>query len=287
MQHRIFLFRITLILFLIFAFCHASPQQNGQDAPWFFIQLTDPQMGMYENNQGFEKETALLEKAVAGINRLHPDFLVITGDFVHNLNSIDQIQEFKRIVATIDPGIPVYFTPGNHDIGQNPDTKSLENYRQNYGSDRFAFQHKGSALIGINTSFIKARMELQEQKQLRWLEKALKRNRIATHRILFCHFPFYNSTPEEAESYSNIAPDYRAKYLSLFEVKGVDAVFSGHLHNNREFKNGNILLVTTSSLGKPLGDAPSGLRIVKIYNDRIESGYYGIEELPEYVQFDR
>jgi serine/threonine-protein phosphatase CPPED1 len=285
MQHRIFFFRITLTLFLIFSFCHASPQQNRQDAPWFFIQLTDPQMGMYENNQGFEKETALLEKAVAGINRLHPDFVVITGDFVHNTNSAEQIKEFKRLVAKIDPRIPVYFTPGNHDLGQNPNKQSLKRYRKNYGNDRFAIQHKGSALIGINTSFIKARMELQEQKQYKWLENELKRNQNAVHKILFCHFPFYNSTPEEAESYSNIAPDYRVKYLSLFEDYSVDAVFSGHLHNNSEFKNSNILLVTTSALGKSLGNAPSGLRIVKIYNDRIESGYFGLDDLPGTVEY--
>jgi serine/threonine-protein phosphatase CPPED1 len=287
MQHRMFYFRFTITLFLIFTFCHASPQNSRKDAPWFFIQLTDPQMGMFDNNRGFEKETALLEKAVTGVNHLHPDFVIITGDFVHNTNSADQIKEFKRIVATIDPGIPVFLTPGNHDIGQNPDQKSLKNYRQNFGNDRFTFRHKGSALIGINTSFINARIDKQEQKQYKWLEKALKRNRNAAHKILFCHFPFYNSTADEPESYSNIAPDYREKYLSFFKANGVDAVFSGHLHDNREFTFGNILLLTTSALGKPLGNAPSGLRIIKIYHDRIESNYYGIDELPEYVQFDR
>ena len=277
---------LLLLLILTLAFNIASPQNRETDAPWFFIQLTDPQLGMYDNNQGFEKETALLEKAVAGINRLRPDFVVITGDFVHNMKSTEQIQEFKKLVGKIDRNIPVYFTPGNHDIGQTPDKQSLKQYRQNYGRDRFAFLHKGSAFIGFNSSLIKARLEKQEQKQYNWLVSSLKKYNKATKTILFCHYPFYNSSPAEPESYSNIAPDQREKYLSLFETNGVDAVFSGHLHNNRELTYGQVQLVTTSALGKPLGNAPSGLRIVRIYQNRIEHRYFGMDELPDNVKFE-
>ena len=36
-------------------------------APFFFIQLTDPQFGMIAGNAGFEQETANLEFAVATV----------------------------------------------------------------------------------------------------------------------------------------------------------------------------------------------------------------------------
>ena len=62
---------------------------------------------------------------------LHPDFVVITGDFVHDLNSVAQINEFKRITAKINAEIPVYYTPGNHDIGQTPDKKSIRKFKKN------------------------------------------------------------------------------------------------------------------------------------------------------------
>jgi 3',5'-cyclic AMP phosphodiesterase CpdA len=276
---------ISLALFCTIAGT-AAGQKKSLDAPWFFIQLTDPQFGMFENNEGFEKETVLYEKAVAEINKLNPDFVVITGDFVHNGKSTEQNSEFKRITAKINPEIPVYFTPGNHDIGQVPDEESLKRYRKNYGDDRFSFQHKGSAFIGFNSSYIKAGLEKQEQKQYQWLAKSLNKNRNAKHVILFCHYPFFNNALEEPESYSNIGPEYRKKYLSLFEENGVEAVFSGHHHNNGYATYGKIQLVTTSALGKPLGKAPSGLRIVKIYNDKIEHEYFGLDELPESVKFD-
>ena len=66
-------------------------QRNTNAAPWFFVQLTDPQFGMFENNVGFEKETILYEKAVAEINRLNPDFVVITGDLVNDQVGFDDV----------------------------------------------------------------------------------------------------------------------------------------------------------------------------------------------------
>jgi hypothetical protein len=44
-------------------------------------------------------------------------------------------------------------------------------------------------------------------------------------------------------------------------------------------------MITTSAVGKPLADAPSGMRIIKIYPDRIESIYYGLDEIPEFITF--
>jgi serine/threonine-protein phosphatase CPPED1 len=285
MRFKVFTTRIIFLSVLTCLFAYASSQNKSENTPWFFIQITDPQMGMYENNEGFGKETALLEKAITGINQLRPDFVVFTGDFVHDKNSPQQIEGFKKLMAKIDPAIRVYYTPGNHDLGQNPGKQSLKLFRQNYGKVRFAFLHKGSAFIGFNSSCLKDRQVKQEHEQFNWIAGKLRKYSQADHRILFCHYPFFNSTPEEPESYSNIAPDHRKKYLSLLMDSRVDAVFSGHLHSNREFSYNKTMLVTTSALGKPLGSDPSGLRIIKIYNNRIEHHYYGLDELPDSVTF--
>jgi serine/threonine-protein phosphatase CPPED1 len=275
----------SLLLIFILA-GNTLAQKKNQISPWFFIQLTDPQFGMFEKNESFEKETILYEKAVSAINKLRPDFVVITGDFVHNQKSVSQINEFKRITSKINPEIPVYYTPGNHDIGQVPNKQSLKKYRKNYGSDKFSFTHNGSSFVGFNSGLIKAKLEKWEQKQYKWLSKKVKKSRNADHTILFCHYPFFNKTVDEPESYSNIGLEYREKYLSLFETNGVDAIFTGHHHRNNLAGFGKIQLVTTSAVGKPLGDDPSGIRIVKIYIDKIKHEYYGLDELPDSVKFD-
>lgn len=276
---------LSALILLIFMAGSSFAQKNSPIEPWFFIQLTDPQFGMFESNNGFEKETVLYEKAVEKINNLNPDFVVITGDFVNNANSDTQIEEFKRITAKINPKIPVYYTPGNHDLGQITDGESIKKYFQNYGSDKFSFTHKGSAFIGFNSSLIKDKLEKPEQEQYDWLVKKLSESHGAQHIILFCHYPFFIKTVDEPTAYSNIDLGYRKKYLDLFNNNNVEAVFSGHYHNNNIASYGKTQLVTTSALGKPLGKAPSGLRIVKVYSNRIDHEYYGLEEVPDSVKF--
>ena len=279
--------RITISsLFLIIILSgFVSAQKKNQDSPWFFIQLSDPQFGMLDGNNGFEKETALYEKAVAKINDLRPDFVVITGDFVNDQHSASQINEFKRITAKISSKIPVYYTPGNHDIGQNPDATSLDNFKRNYGDDQFSFRHKGSVCIGFNTGIIKAGPEKYEKEQSDWLTKKLRQSRKAQHIMLFTHYPFFNKTADEPAGYSNIDPENRKKYLDLFSSNRVDALFCGHHHNNGYASYGNMKLITTSALGKPLGEAPSGFRIVKVYPGKIDHQFFGLEELPGKVDF--
>lgn len=275
------LFQILVILLLIGG--SSFSQTKNSVKPWFFIQITDPQLGMFENNAEFEKETILYEKAVAAINKLNPEFVIITGDFVNDPKSVSQINEFKRITAKINPKIPVYYTPGNHDLGQVPDKKSIKAYIKNYGYDRFSFTFKGSSFIGFNSSLIKANLTKPEQKQYNWLTKKLNDSQESSHIILFCHFPFFNQSVDEPNAYSNIDLGDRERYLDLFHRNKVEAVFSGHYHNNSLSSFGNMQLITTSALGKPLGQAPSGIRIIKIYSNRIEHEYYGLEALPDSV----
>lgn len=258
---------------------------QSESEPYFFIQLTDPQFGMFENNENFERETILYEKAIVGINKLEPDFVVITGDYVHDQNSEAQIKEFKRLTSKINPDIPIYYSPGNHDVGMVPDKKSLKKYRKNYGKDRFVFPYNGSLFIGFNTSLIKGKLVSEESKQFKWLTKQIRKGKDFNNTIVFCHYPFFIKDVEEPTAYSNIDLEYRKKYLDLFAENGVDAVFTGHHHNNILNAYGEVQLVTTSSAGKPLGDAPSGMRVIKVYTDKIEHKYFGFDELPESVQF--
>ena len=104
----------------LFLLCILFSLGISAQTPFYFIQLTDPQFGMIDKNASFDKETALMEKAVKQINKLNPGFVVVTGDLVNEGNNADQIKEFKRILATLRKDIPVYLTPGNHDVGQQP-----------------------------------------------------------------------------------------------------------------------------------------------------------------------
>src|SRR5512138_3178965 len=107
-------------IFGMVAMLLASCVLAGAAEPFFFIQLSDPQFGMFTGNKDFAQETANFEFAVATVNRLRPKFVVITGDLVNKPGDAAQIAEFKRIAAKIDPAIPLYNVAGNHDVENVP-----------------------------------------------------------------------------------------------------------------------------------------------------------------------
>jgi 3',5'-cyclic AMP phosphodiesterase CpdA len=279
--------KLFSILFLAsFILINCGAQKKISDSQFFFIQLTDPQFGMYEADKGFSKETELYEKAVEAINRLNPDFVVITGDLVNNRNDRAQIEEFKRITSKINKDIHVWYSPGNHDIGQSPEQEDINSFTADYGHDRFSFKHKNSLFIGLNSCIIKSGTTESEQVQFEWLKKEILNCKKANHIIIFTHYPFYINEWDEPESYSNISVETRNRYLSLFKEYHVSAVFAGHLHKNVTTKYGDTEFVITSSSGKPLGADSSGFRVIKVYSDRIESVFYKLNEIPERIYLE-
>ena len=109
------------------AWCHA------QSKPFYFIQITDPQFGMLENNESFTQETALMERAVAAVNRLEPAFVVVTGDLVNDGRNRAQLDEFKRVMGLMRKEIPVYLLPGNHELLPQPTDEIVDSYIGEYG----------------------------------------------------------------------------------------------------------------------------------------------------------
>jgi serine/threonine-protein phosphatase CPPED1 len=277
--------KLNLLLIILVLLSTAGSIDNIKSQQLFYIiQISDPQFGFNEDNKGFSKETELYTKAIKAVNRLKPDFVVLTGDLVNNRNDRTQIDEFRRLTAMIDHGIPLYFSPGNHDIGDQPSKKAIDSFGKDYGPDRFFFKHKGSIFIGINTCVIKANTPDLEQSQLSWLTKKLSRAGKAEHIVIFTHYPFFTDSAVEPAAYFNIPPEKRNRYLELFKANNVDFIFAGHLHDNRNAEFGKMQMVTSGPAGKPLGKAPSGIRVIKVFHNRIESNYYGLEEIPDSIR---
>lgn len=257
-------------------------------APFYFIQLSDPQLGMFTNNRDFAQDAANFEFAVTAVNRLRPAFVVITGDLVHKPGDPAQIAEYRRIVGKIDRSIPVYNIAGNHDVENAPTPESLAAYKQIFGPDRYTFRHQGLVGIVLNSSVIhtpdKAPAELAEQE--RWLRAELGKAKAegARHIVVFQHHPWFIKSANEADQYFNIPVARRAAYMAMFREFGVRYLFCGHYHRNAEAKDGEIENVTSGPVGKPLGGAKSGIRVAIVRDDRIEHRYFELGDLPVAIE---
>lgn len=234
--------------------------------PFFFVQLSDTQMGFHEEDPHIEQSEALFNAAVDAINRIRPAFVVITGDMLDKWYSQQQRQAFKTIVERIDSDIPVYYSPGNHDYkAHHPGTVSL--YREYYGDDRFAFSYGGSYFLGFNSCLIKDDMETQEAEQFRWIQKRLARHRRADHIFLFTHCSIIRESPDEKTNYFNFQEPYRSKYLQLCRDYGVDAVFTGHFHRSRYVELDGTQYITDTATGNCINEGISAINIVTVYPD--------------------
>ena len=267
-----------------------------------FIQMADPQFGMYSSIsklsesdiaerrerginieytgpilEGYAKETSLFTEAIATANEINPDFVVICGDMVHDAESKEQIQELIRISQLLKEEIKLYWVAGNHDVGDRPTQRNLNEYKGRFGEYNYSFQEKNCYFIVINSAICYDPSLVPDEwnNLISFLEKELEVAATSQykHRIIFMHHPLYLNDPHEGDNYLVIPSERRSKMLDLITEYEVDFVFTGHLHKNNYKKLGSTELVSTGPVGFPLGNDPSGIRHVQVHGDFLTHEY--------------
>jgi 3',5'-cyclic AMP phosphodiesterase CpdA len=264
--------------------------QAPTSPPFFFLQFTDPQFGMFTADKEFSQETVNFEMAIATANRLKPAFVVVTGDLTNKAGDAAQIAEYKRIAAKLDKAIPLYNVAGNHDVENEPTPESVAAYRKSFGPDHYTFRSGSFVGVVLNSSVIHSPGKAADlpQTQLTWLMTELTRLKQsgARHVVVFQHHPWFLKADDEPDQYFNIPLARRSSYLDLFKQAGVTALISGHYHRNAIAKTGSIDMITTGPVGKPLGDNPqSGMRVVIVRDDGLSHRFYSLGDLPATIDF--
>jgi len=266
--------------------------EEKSEHPDFFIQMADPQLGMSGsplwlalfgatwNDDAFEVDAKLFERAILHANELEPAFVIICGDLVNRVGHAGQIAEFQRIAGTLNPATPLYFVAGNHDVENEPTSEALTAYRETFGPDWYSFRQGAVYGIVLNSQLIDAPEHVPNEAaaQLVWLREELIRAESsgAQHVLVFQHQSYFLEGPDEADQYFNIEEGSRAVYLGLLKKFGVEAVFAGHYHRNAYGRDETLEMITTGPVGRPLGDDPSGFRIVEIGKDSIRHEYFAL-----------
>jgi len=260
------------------------------ESPYFFLQMADPQFGMYTKDVDFAQETANYEFAIATANRLKPRFVIVCGDLVNKPGDEAQIAEYKRISKKLDPGIRLYSVAGNHDVGNEPTPEALASYRKRFGADYYSFREGPLYGIVLNSSLIHSPKMAPEElkKQDDWLKLELEKARSsgAAQIVIFQHHPFFLERGDEPDQYFNIPLARRQRLLAAFREAGVKFVFAGHYHRNALGRDGELEMVTTGPVGMPLGDGVSGFRVVRIEGGGLRHRYVEFSKLPSHLDSD-
>ncbi|XP_034716615.1 serine/threonine-protein phosphatase CPPED1 [Etheostoma cragini] len=269
--------------------------------PFCFIQAADPQLGLMKawregdcdgGGDEWAEEVELTKKAVEAVNQLRPRprFMVLCGDLVHAMPDTPfregQERDLKAVLKGTDPSIPLVFVSGNHDLGNTPTPRTLEQYCSAWGNDYFSFWVGGVFCLVLNSQLFydaSACPQLKEAQET-WLEEQLSRASSSTepkpkHILVFQHIPLYLKSPDEEDNYFNLQREVRQNLLDRFKRAGVKAVFSGHYHRNAGGCHGGLDMVVSSAIGCQLGEDTHGLRVVVVTADDVIHRYHSLEQL--------
>ncbi len=267
-----------------------------------FIQLADPQFGMFAamsrlspaqrtktwaafrragvigaddpdpdvpDVDNIDPEIDRFQWAIAEINRRRPAFVVVCGDLVNNIDQPNQAEALHRIAAQLDPGIPIHWLPGNHDLaidGGLPTPDALSEYRQTFRDDFYTFQHDDTLFLALNSETMHRPEHLPHEapRQFEFIADSLSSRaaREADRIVAFTHTPLFLRDPDEPQR-GTISDEYRGKLFDLFQEHDVEAVLSGHLHHNRYVSARGIRQIVSCAVGFPLVGR-SGYRVVHV-----------------------
>ncbi|MFC4560011.1 phosphodiester glycosidase family protein [Virgibacillus kekensis] len=207
------------------------------------------------------RQVEMARKALRQIVEQNPDFLVINGDLVDTAWKEDFSFAKQVLEEEVGDSIPIYYTPGNHEIAG---PGNLENFLNVFKENRYTFDHKGTRLILLDSST--GSFRTSDFDQLIELKKSL--NDAATdpsinNVVVLGHHPTRDplptdnsdlSDPKEAELIENWLTDFRET------SKGKGAMYiSSHAHTVHLERVEGVPYMVVASAGKsPYGSPENG-----------------------------
>jgi 3',5'-cyclic-AMP phosphodiesterase len=205
------------------------------------VQLSDAHIGLAQAPHAADN----LRHAVAMINALQPDAVVLTGDVGENPTA-------WQVARSILKGLrcPLFYVPGNHDVHLH----NVSQWRSVFGPDYYRFDVRGVIFLVLNTQLMEvveganagsttlpADTKAEEEKMFAWLSAQVSKIPNGATVIPVQHMPLFrdNGFPG-SQAYWVINDPPRSRELALFHKMGVKHMLVGHWHNFRVYSNSGI-----------------------------------------------
>ena len=170
-------------------------------------------------------------------NLEQPDFVFHCGD----LTPFGQSNQYDEVVSALETfTIPVYTTVGNHDIREG----GGERYQQHFGSSTYSFDSGPIHFTIFNTSTNDV-----SETEMTWLENDLSQSS-SEIKFVFTHTPPFD--PRTGSDHGMLNASKAERLMALFEVQGVNTVFTGHIHMYNESMRNGVRYVITGGAGASL-----------------------------------
>jgi predicted phosphodiesterase len=219
---------------------------------WKFAVLSDLHISAAATLNSFSGRQAV--KALQQVVASNPDFILINGDFVDNDNATDFALANGLLSQYVPSGLPVYWTPGNHEAGLSS-TGGIDEFLASTGRpNRQVFDHKGTRFILLDSHTGDMRTSDWDQVPALQAElaKAAKDSSV-TGVVVSFHHPLVDPTGTGASQLSGqLEASLFKQWLADFrESSGKPiALFTGHAHTAAVTRADGLLEVNTPAVGK-------------------------------------
>ncbi|MEJ5302627.1 MAG: hypothetical protein HPY80_03805 [Bacteroidales bacterium] len=240
-----------------------------------------------------------VEKALDKAASLHPDFIITGGDLIMDALEVPKEKAdslfilYKKTMG--HTSIPVYNTPGNHDIWgwglknantQDPDFgyKMFEKY---LGPTHKVFSHNGTYFLLLPSIIYDPKSAYVggfSDETLNWVEKSLESIPKDAPLVLVSHIPLITAETQWEEgglapNHPMVATKKSAKLLHLLKNHNLRFILQGHLHILEKIEIFNVQIITAGSVSGKWwkGDykgTPRGFLLVEMNGNSISSEYY-------------
>lgn len=212
--------------------------RKGEDESFSFIVVSDSE------NEG-ENLSPVFKKIIREANESEARFLIHLGDFVSCGKELEY-QEFKNYLDQ-NLKIPYYLVPGNHDILQDKETKSI--FQKYFGKLYYSFNFENAHFIVLDNSNNKQGFS---EEQIAWLDRDLKENYSQKQIFIFMHRPIdvpFVEKVDISDGATNKAKESYKKFSNLIKNYPVSEIFAGHVHVYFTYKLQNIPVTITGGGG--------------------------------------
>ncbi len=159
-------------------------------------------------------------------------FIIGVGDLTNNT----QDDEFTKLISHYQKlRLPVYVTPGNHDVFRG------ELFQKHFGSATYSFDYRGVRFTSIDSAFAGLSGYTWERYE-RWAEQQSGR----LH-VVYSHYPSTDVSGIRAGHWSKRREAFRFQAISSkFDV---DLLMFGHIHSFDQYRIAGIDTVITGGSG--------------------------------------
>jgi predicted phosphohydrolase len=184
-----------------------------------------------------EAQPGIYERVWQQIAAEHPAFVLTVGDTIQGLNDSTAETEWRQIRATLRPyqRIPLYLTPGNHDIWSTLSEKLFQKYSGH--PLHYSFDYAQAHFTILDNS----RSELLSVEEMNFLEGDLAAHAAKGVKFIVSHRP---SWVVDVAFKNTSSPLHR-----LARKYGVRYVIAGHIHEMLHMELDGVSYVSLPSAG--------------------------------------